>query len=216
MGCVGPVVRLRRAADVGLDAGEPVRLDDRADVIEHERGNRCRAGDAHQHADDAAARRADDHGAGDAERRHPVKDVVHLGQWIVAFRALVPFRLATSAIVERDHTPRAVAVRGQVNGKLVEIAAVAAEAGQANDGKPGRYRAAIVSCEQSQAVGTHECRVACAPPQAARRFCLPDLWMPVCGSCGDINRPHRWRQPEALPRLRSDSMTSAGSPRLAR
>ena len=53
--------RLRQFADVAFDAHEPLRLDDRPDVVEHGAGDRGGPDRGQQHRQDAAARRADEH-----------------------------------------------------------------------------------------------------------------------------------------------------------
>ena len=225
MGGVGPVVRPRRAADIGLDARQALRLDDRADIVEHQAGDGRRPRDAHQHADDAAARGADDDGARNAERRHAVEHVVHLGERVVACRARGPLRASAAAIVEGDHAARPVAMGREVDGELVEIAAVAGEARQAHHRQPGREPIAVVARRQPQAVGTRVDGFAedRAPtvPRSSSAASGGGFGAGLARPLGDISRRpggvnRGQRQPADLPRLRSASMTSAGSPRRAR
>ena len=127
----------RQLADIALDPHQALRVDDRADIVEDAAGERGRPRRGEQHGQDPAARRADEHGAGDPERGQHRQDVGQLDLDIVVRRIAVVIRSAAAAQVERKDAPRRRRVGRERGRECLEVGAGACQPRQAYSRQPG-------------------------------------------------------------------------------
>src|SRR5262249_27934926 len=101
VGCRGKARELRQLADITLDPHQALKVDHRADVVEHAAGDRSRSGDSKEHGQDAAARGSHECRPADVERGEHGKDIGEFDRQIVVRRLAVVVGFAAAAIIER-------------------------------------------------------------------------------------------------------------------
>ena len=142
----------RQLADIALDSHQPLRVDDRADIVEDAAGERRRPHRRKQHGQDPAARRADEHGAGDPERSQHRQHVGQLDLDVVVLRIAVVVGPAAAAGVEGDGAPRRRRVVRERGRERLEVGAGARQPRQAHRRQPRGGARAPFTHEEPQPV----------------------------------------------------------------
>ena len=150
----GHEIGQRHPADVAADARQSLVLDHRPDIVQDGGADGRRLGGRNEHGDEAAARGADERRVVQAHRGDEVEHVEHLDLDGVVPPIGIEFGEAAAAVVERVDGARHVLASAERDREVVEVAAVAREAGEAQHGPPARSfaRCRIAARVQAQTV----------------------------------------------------------------